>query len=311
MKKIAKTIIKLKWFILILVVGITAYLGYQIKYLEINSDIINSLPDDDPAALLYKNVGEKFGGNYMGMIILETEDVFQTKSLEHIKQITDSLMVSEGISTVTSLTNIIDIKSGEFGIEIGKLVDEYDLPDTKDELKTLRDRVMSKEMYKGNIVSEDGKTTLIIFTLLNDADKQIVARNIKRKILDIGLQEKIYFGGIPMMINDVEDLIATDIIRLIPIVVLLMIIILFLSFRSFRGVILPLLSAGISVIWTLGIMVLFNYDLTMITNNMPIILLAVGTAYTIHVLNRIDKEMQTDPKKAVIKGLTFIMIPVT
>ncbi|MCD4794644.1 MAG: MMPL family transporter [Bacteroidales bacterium] len=310
MKSIAKATIKLRWLILILVVGLTTYLAYQIKDMHINSDVVSSLPDDDPAASLYKDIGEKFGGNYMGMIILETEDVFQTKTLEHVKQITDSLLVSEGVSTVTSLTNIIDIKSSEFGIEIGKLVDEYDLPVTEDELKSLKDRVMSKEMYKGNIVSEDGKATLIMFTLLNDVDKQTVAKNIKYKILKIGLQEKLYFGGIPMMINDIEDLIATDIIRLIPVVILLMIIILFLSFRSFRGVLLPLLSAGISVIWTLGIMVLLNYDLTLITNNMPIILLAVGTAYTIHVLNRIDKEMQNDPKKAIIKGLSYVMIPV-
>ena len=49
---------------------------------------------------------------------------------------------------------------------------------------------------------------------------------IKNKILDIGLNEKLYFGGIPMMINDIEELIAADISLLIPIIILLMVILL-------------------------------------------------------------------------------------
>jgi predicted RND superfamily exporter protein len=174
----------------------------------------------------------------------------------------------------------------------------------------LKKRVMSKDLYKGNIVSNNGKATLIIFTLDSKADKQKVAKHIREKINSLNIPEKIYYGGAPMMVNDIEKMIATDIVRLIPIIVIFMVTILYLSFRSAKGVILPLLSAGISIIWTVGTMVLLHYDLTLITNNMPIILLAVGTAYTIHVVNRVDQEMQNDMKEAVKKGLVFVIIPV-
>jgi len=75
-------------------------------------------------------------------------------------------------------------------------------------------------------------------------------------------------------------------------------------------VIMPLLTAVIAVVWTLGIMVLLGFELTMISNNIPIILLAVGSAYTIHVLNRINQTFDEDRKKAVIKALTYIIVPV-
>jgi len=110
MEKITDLIVKLKWLIITVVVVLTAFLGYQIKTMKINSDIISSLPDEDPIALMYKNIGKEFGGNDMGMIALETDNIFTTEVLEHVKQITDSLKVMEGISTVTSLTDIIDIK---------------------------------------------------------------------------------------------------------------------------------------------------------------------------------------------------------
>jgi len=310
MNKVAELIVKLKWVIIIIVIGITAFFGYHINDIKINSDIINSLPDDDPAAHLYKQIGKEFGGNDVGMIVLETDNVYKKEVLEHIKQVTDSLKVMEGISTVTSLTDIIDIRSDAWGIEIGKLVDEYDLPDTQAELDSLRQRILSNDMYKGAIVSEDGTATLILFTTLDSADKQAVAKRVKEKVLEMGLPEKLYFSGLPMMMNDVSDLITTDLVRLIPIVFLVIAFILFIGFRSARGVILPLLVAAIAIVWTIGLMAVLKYDMTMVSNTIPIILFAVGSAYTIHVLNRINLCTEKDRKKALVKALAYVIVPV-
>ncbi|KXK37506.1 MAG: Fis family transcriptional regulator [Bacteroidetes bacterium OLB9] len=309
MEKLSRIIIKLKWIIVASVLALTIFFGYQTKFLTINSDILSSLPDDDPVASLYKEIGTQFGGNDMGMIVLETDNVFKAEVLQHIKQITDSLKYTDGVSTVTSLTNILDIKSSEWGIEIGKLVDEYNLPNKQAQLDSLKNYVFSKEMYKGAIVSEDGTATVVMFTLLPDADKQAVAKEIKSKIENLNLPEKLYFGGLPMMMNDISDLILADIVWLLPIVFVIIALILLLSFKSFRGVLLPLLTAGIAVIWTIGIMVVTGYELTIISNIIPVVLLAVGSAYTIHVLNSINQSKEKDRKQALIKALTYIIVP--
>ncbi len=310
MEKFAESVVKFRWIIIITALVLTIVLGYQVKNLKINSDVLSSLPDDDPAASLYKKVGTQFGGNDMGMIVLETDNIFKTEVLQHVKQITDSIKITHGISTITSITNVIDIKNNDGGIEIGKLLDEYNLPKSKQQLDSLKAYVLSKDMYKGAIVSDDGTATLIMFTILNDADKQSVAKNVKEKIEALDLPEKLYFGGLPMMMNDVSNLIVADIIWLLPLVFLLIAFVLLLSFRSASGVILPLLTAGLAVVWTLGIMVLAGYELTMISNEIPIILLAVGSAYTIHVLNRINQTRDGVNNKVVINALSYIILPV-
>lgn len=310
MEKLSRIIIKLKWIIVASVLALTIFFGYQTKFLTINSDILSSLPDDDPAASLYKTIGTQFGGNDMGMIVLESDNVFKTEILQHIKQITDSLRYTDGVSTVTSLTNILDIKSSEWGIEIGKLVDEYNLPNKQEQLDSLKNYVFSKEMYKGAIVSEDGTASVVMFTLLPDADKQAVAKEIKSKIENLNLPETLYFGGLPMMMNDINDLILADIVWLLPIVFVIIALILLLSFKSFRGVLLPLLTAGIAVIWTIGIMVVTGYELTIISNIIPVVLLAVGSAYAIHVLNSINQSKEKDRKQALLKALAYIIVPV-
>ena len=90
---------------------------------------------------------------------------------------------------------------------------------------------------------------------------------------------------------------------------LLISLVLFLGFRSLRGVILPLLTATISIIWVIGIMSLTGSEMSMVSNNIPIVLLAVGTAYAIHVLNRID-QVKEKPEQAIITALTYVTIPV-
>lgn len=310
MNKLAALIVAMRWPIILIVVLLTGLTGFYLGDLRINSDIISSLPDDDPTALLYKNIGREFGGNDMGLIALETGNVFTNEVLKHVKQITDSIKFTKGVSTVTSLTDIIDIRGETWGIEIGQLVDEYDLPDTKEGLDRLCNRVFSKDMYRGAIVSEDTTTTLILFTMLDDSDKQAVAREIKEKIKGLDLPENVYFGGLPMMMNDVTDLIRMDLSKLIPIVFLVIASVLYFSFRSVSGVVMPLLTAAIAVVWSMGTMVMLGYEMTMITNNIPIILFAVGSAYTIHVINRVNQTYNTDRKTALIQALAYIIIPV-
>ena len=310
MDKIAKKIVQFRIVIVVITSILTIFFSYQLTKIKINSDIISSLPDNDPVAALYTNIGQKFGGNSLGMIAIEAENIFNNEVLSHIKQITDTIKYSEGVAIVTSLTDIIDIKSSEWGIEIGKLIDEYDIPDSIEELQNLRNRVFQKDMYRGVIVSEDETTTLVMFTILDDSDKQLVAENVKEKILALNLPENLYFGGLPYMMNDVSDLIISDIIRLFPITFLLIAFVLFIGFRTVRGVVLPILTAGISITWALGLMVVLGYELTIISNTIPIILLAVGSAYTIHVINRISQEEEKTRKKPLIKALSYVIVPV-
>ncbi|MCD6201585.1 MAG: MMPL family transporter, partial [Bacteroidales bacterium] len=310
MKKLAEAIVRLRWPIVVVVLVLTIFFSFQIKDIRLNSDIISSLPDDDSISVLFKDVGKKYGGNTMGMIVLQSDSIFSKPVLEDIRQITDTLKIMQGVSTVTSLTNIIDIKGSEGGIEIGQLVDEYNLPDTKAKLDALKSRVFLKDMYKGTIVSKDGTSTLIMFTLQEDADQQVVAKAIKDKIEALHLPEKLYFGGLPMIMNDIAGLMMTDLRYLLPITFLIIAFILLISFHSVRGVLLPLLSSGIAIVWVLGLMQLLGYELTLVSDNIPIILLAIGSAYTIHVVNQINECKERDRRKALIIALAYIITPV-
>lgn len=291
------------------VLAITVFLAIQIPKIRINSDVISSLPDNDPDAVLLKKIGAQFGGNRMGMIILESDNIFTPEVLAHVRQITDTVALIEGISSVTSVTNMMDIRSGEYGMEIGQLIDENNLPESPEDFNALKKRLLSKDMYRGSVVSEDGTATIILFTLFDDADIQSVANTVKDKTESLHLPERMYYAGSPMMITSIAHLISADLTRLLPVAFLLIALVLFLGFRSLRGLLLPMLTAIIAIIWVLGIMSLTGSEMSMVSNNIPIVLLAVGTAYAIHVLNRID-QVKGNLDRAIIVALTYVTIPV-
>ena len=309
--KFSKNILANKWLIIVLVCLGTLFFGNELKKLQIDADIVRSLPDDDVDARLLKKIGENFGSNNMGVIILETDNIYQPSVIEHIQLITDTLSEISGISSVSSLTNIINIKGSDYGIEIGKLVDEYELPKTALEFEKLRNNILNNPMYKGSIVSEDETASLIVFNIENDANVNIIAKEVIEKTTALQIPEKLYYIGSPTLVTYISDLMRKDLTTLLPIAFLVIAIILFLSFRSFSGVILPLLIAVISIVWSLGSMAFLGIKMSMISNNIPIIILAIGSAYTIHVINRVNKVRLEEQHSDTIKtALVYVFIPI-
>lgn len=310
MKTISDYVLRFRKVIIISTIFITFVLGYFIKDLHINPDVFDSLPKDDKVAILFNKVGEEFGGNYYCIIGIQSEDIFTKKVFEHIRQITDSLRFMNGVGSIMSLIDVIDIKGSDWGIEIGKLVDEYDLPDTEKEWNDLKAYVLSKEMYKGTLVSADATMTIIMVRLQGEVEKIEVARSLRRKTMELGLPEKLYFGGQPFFVEAIGNVISKDLTLIGPFSFLLILFVLYFSFRSIRGVILPILTILISIIWTYGVMGLTGVEISIITSIIPILLIAIGSAYTIHVYNRIEETVAKNKDSGLKVALAYIMIPV-
>ena len=302
MRKFAELVLKYRVPIIIGTIIITVFMALQLTKLKINSDILEYLPQDDPNVVLFNEVGDKFGGNSLAMIALETDDVFNPETLNRVNLITQKFKEMPEISYVISLTDVIDIKKIDDGLEVGKLVDDRHIPSEKNELKSIKNYTLSKEMYRGNIVSDDGTIAVIIARLKEDVDRIAVGREMKEFVLSTKGNEKLYFAGIPFQMIFLTDVINSDVIKLLPVVLLLLIITLAISFRSKRGVILPLATVIISTTWGLGLMSLFGIKLTIASDGMPILLIAIGSAYGIHLVNKYLEDIRKcDNKIEAIK----------
>lgn len=312
MERFSELVIRFRKTIIFVTIILTFILGYFLKDLRINSDCSSYLPKSDPVARTLTYISEKYGGKLIAMVAIESDEIFSKETVEKINYLTSQFKLVDDVSYVTSLANIIDIKKVEDGIEIAKLIDEYNLPQSKKELQKLKNYTLSKDMYRGSIVSEDSKVTLIVCRIKEGSDQINVAKELKEIVRKANIKEKVYYAGLPFHMLEMDKIISQDLELLLLLSLVVIIVILFLSYRSFRGVILPLISVFISIIWTLGIMSILKVPLTEISNIMPIVLIAVGSAYCIHMLSKFDED-EAKNKNRIIQtkiSLSEIAVPI-
>lgn len=285
---------------------LTVFFYFGLSKLDMVSDMEKMLPDDLPAKVTYDEVDATFGGAKYAMIVLDMKNVFTASSLHKIDRLTLNLEKIKGINSVISITNVEEIRGIEDGIEVVELIE--DIPESETELVELKNRVLSDDDYAGQLVSENGKIALIMVQLLPNQDDGAIIRDIKDIVHKLELDNNAHLTGELIMDKEVDNLIAGDMAKLIPIAIIVMIAILYVSFRNIRGVVLPLLIVIVTVIWTMGVMGYFGVPLTTISNIMPIILISIGIADGIHILARYREELVLGSEKR--KALTTSILSV-
>ncbi len=291
MQRFAYLVLKYRRSIIGLTIVLTLFFAYQLRFARVNSDLLSYLKPDDPAVQLFNRVGEEYAGTAMAMVGLEADDVFQYATLQTINRLTEKIKQVPGVASVTSLTDILDIRGVEGGLEVGRLIDKNNIPEDPSELRRIREYTLSKDMYNGRIVSPDGRITIIIARIQQQADKQAVAQEIQRIARAEASNYRLYFSGLPMQMIEINNIILRDMFRLVPVVVLVLLLVLYFSFRTVRGVVLPLVTVLISTTWAMGLMVMAGVELSIISNIMPVVLIAVGSAYGIHMIARYKEEV--------------------
>jgi predicted RND superfamily exporter protein len=300
MRRFSDLVVPYRVLVIVITLAISAYAVSLVLRLGVDSDILNYFPESDKAVQLFDEVGAQFAENSLAIVAVEASDVFTANTLETIHQVTERAKAIPEATHVTSLTDVLDIRTGEWGLEVGRLVDKYRLPTEPEELARLRAYALGAELCPGRIVSEDGTVALVIARIREGANRTAVASELKEDIEDLDPQERFYYADSPFQMLDIQDLIVRDVRYLVSLVAFLFVLALAMSFRSFVGAILPLTTVVLSTVWALGFMALVRVPLTAISNITRIVLLAVGGVYGIHFVSRLS---ENDAGGGMSKGL--------
>jgi predicted RND superfamily exporter protein len=287
-----------------LIVGIialvTVFLGFQLPRAELDNNNIRFLPDKNPAKLISEYVDDTFGGQVMILVGLERpyRTVFEKGFLGRIKDFSQAVENIEYIKSVNSIMSTQYITGDSDSIVVSDLVPE-DFSGTDEEITELRRRIASWDLFRGSLVSDDLSATQILITLnavTADFTRPEVTRSIEkiRKVADeiFTGEAEVYFTGQPIINAIINESIITDNLLLIPLVVIVVLSMLFFSFRRFTYVVLPFLTVIIAVVWAIGMAALLGIKLSVITTILPVILVAVGSAYGIHIVTHYMEDMR-------------------
>jgi hydrophobe/amphiphile efflux-3 (HAE3) family protein len=166
-----------------------------------------------------------------------------------------------------------------------KLVADEEL--TPGNIAGLKQRVSSWDSYEGTMVSKDLSLTAIT-VIINTQDKDIKAlfnAELLKITADPPAGIKVFVSGESVITDHLGAAMAKDMPSLIPLIGLVLVAILFLCFKTVQGIVYPLLSTVLAVIWTFGLMGYLGIPLTVISSTIPVLLMAIVSAYGIHQMN--------------------------
>ncbi len=219
-----------------------------------------------------------------------------------------NIVMTPCVSNTTSFTEIQDIghhKSEKAGGDeeavITDLVPPFPMPGTaeanekadeiKEKLAAVKEHVRTLDHVNGFLVSDDGKAAAVyaqvddINVSTKEAADKIKAHLTKVKNEMNASDVEIYLGGSPFIGSYSADQSRADMTALTPWVILIVTLIILLTSRSIFATLIALFSVGVSIVWVLGGMTLLGYKFTLISTSLPILLMALGSAYSIHLLN--------------------------
>jgi predicted RND superfamily exporter protein len=281
------------WLVVGIIAAFTVFFAAQLSRAELDNDMTNALPETNEAYITLTYLDDTFGKEQVIFIGLERPygSVFDRDFLSRVHEFSDEVETINFVKEVTSLLTMPYISADGESIIISDLVDD-DFSGSAAEIAELKRRLASWEVYEGTTVSENLAAAQIVVTLdlagvdAMSPEVQGAIKTLREKAHEtFAALANIYITGEPIIQQTVNDAMGGDLGLLIPLVIVVILGVLFFSFRRFAYVALPLLTVIVTVIWTLGAMPLLGVKLTTITTILPIILIAVGSAYGIHVVS--------------------------
>ncbi len=230
---------------------------------------------------------EQFGSDELVIVGLATDEVFTVDNLNLIKTLTEQFESLEAVEDVTSLSTVNHaVGMGEDFI-VERLMEG--LPQTPQEMASLRQEALGNPLYVQNVISKDGKVAALIleleYGLEGGAHKKKVMEGVQ-KILKAAAPSDVryYVSGLTAIEYYYTKYMQEDLKSFGPFMFLMVAFIVYLTFRKWRLVILPLSAILASLVMTMSLLVLFKFSINNVTTIIPPILLAIMVADSIHVI---------------------------
>ncbi|MCX7024870.1 MAG: MMPL family transporter [Spirochaetes bacterium] len=289
------TLLKHPVWVLLVIALITILSIIQIPRIRMDNDVFNFLPENSAPRLAIERTTELFGSS-MPLVVdvrSERDTILSKEGMELVFRLTGAFEKVPDVLKVQSLENVDYVDGTADGIVVEPLVKDFD--GSPESVRRLTEKLKSWDLYDRLLVSKDFRSTQIALEvdLGVDAVRKEAVYNAVTEILAKNPAKgfRYYIAGIPSVTILVNKNMRKDLSILIPFVTLTVLIVLFLSFRRLGGVILPIMTVLISTAWTIGLMAFLGFPLSILGTIIPVVMIAVGSAYGIHIISHYYDEI--------------------
>lgn len=319
-KKVSHLVIEYRFVVLALSLILTVFFAFQATKVKILTDLDDLAPQGHPYVKLDNRMNDLFGGHTLTLIgvVVKKGDIFNLETLTKIHRITRKILLTKHVvkSSVLSVTSrrLKGIKANVDGTYMEIIDFERLFFKVRRELAFMEEfkhTVFRNDQIYGPLVSKDKKSALILAEWKRERYYPEIFKALQKIVAEEQDENhEILLGGRPVTLGWIDKF-TPKVLKIFLVTFALLFTLLFIIFRTIRGMLLPITGPVMGVIWGIGLMGLFQFQMDSLSILVPFLILAVGVSHAVQVTKRYDEEfsMIGDNRMACEEALSGIMKP--
>ncbi len=268
-------------------------MGYFASQVKLSYEFSKAIPTDNPKYKEYIAFKQKFGddGNLL-VAGIKTDSLFNLPFFNAYKELHTQLKQIEFVEDVLSVPSAVNLKKDS---TTQKLIAQKLFPDsitTQEQLDTAAGKFYNLPFYRSLLYNPELKAYLIAVRInkdvLNSKGRTKVINDITAAVKTFEEKSKtdVHLSGLPLIRTVVADRIQREMKFFLFGSLLLSALILALFFRSISTTLLSLLVVILGVIWSVGVLYLCGYQITLLTALIPCLVVVIGIPNCIYFINK-------------------------
>lgn len=265
--------------VLALWLGLAVVAAFGVVRLEFATTPASFLDRVSEPWAFYQSSLDRFGGDEIIVLAWDGPEPFDAATLADVEAVTRTLEAMPGVRRVDSLASVPVVRGGADGsLDLSPALEAGSAsPDG------VRAALRGDRIAPASLVSADGKSFAVNVLLAADnTDEEKEALVARAAALMAERDGSV--SGVPVYEDRAARSTRTEILTFVPVTLLVVGLFLAWVFRSGGAVLVPLATSGLGSWINLGVMGFMGEPITLTGMMLPSVLLALGTAYVMHVL---------------------------
>ena len=304
----ARIILRNRILILLIITAITVLLGMQWKNMRFSNKEQSVLPDDHPSIVEYNDFVASFGQEDNAIVLAVKDSLLYTaENFNRWNKLAKQLQAVPEVDFVVSTDNLQElVKDAEKrSFILKKLIPEEDID--QEELDRLKAHLFEELPFYENFLfnPETGSMRTVMYMDRDLLDESVrngfILHDLKNLVEDFeeetGLD--VHVSGMPYIRTWNSKVIIDEIGNFILAALLVTSLIFFFFFRSFRATLISMCVVIIGVMWALGFLGLFQFEITILTALIPPLIIVIGIPNCIFLINKYQQEVKKHGNQAL------------
>ncbi|MCX7696198.1 MAG: MMPL family transporter [Bacteroidales bacterium] len=304
MYKIINFILRYRLTVLITFSILTIFLAYRGVWVPMSYEYAQMLPQSDSESITYQEFKKQFEEDGAIFFIgFKDSAIFRLNHYNEFSKLKDSIRKIEGVKLVLSFQDILLLKKDTISKKffLKKLFSDSL---SQEKIDSLFKVMKSLLFYKDFLFTDSHAYVLLIYIsneFLNSIKRNEILSRIEKycQLFSDKTGVTLHFSGMPYIRTMITELAKIDIKRFTIWAFLLVMILLLIFFRSIRITVISLIIVLAGVAWTLGLMDILGFKITILSGVLPVIIIIIGIENAVYLIIRYHQEVTCHKNQAL------------